>query len=423
MTWENRLRPEIKLTSPQGVEFFALWRNNERTAEKKLGMFDPPNFKGTYVQDLNVKSTMWPLTIYFHGPFQNDDAKDFFDIWTEEVGQWEIIHPVYGPLILQPVSCAEKINPVDDGSFTSFETMWIEPANIQRLISLEALAESILVAGLAAFDDCKVLLAQLRADAYSAVNSAINMLNQISNFSDSVLSELAATDALVQETYDSANAAVTDALENFGIEDPDTEPVADAFIGLVSAPLNASDDFSNNFAAYESMTDEILSITPITVTQNDYNAVTSQEFGLTITLISIAQSIVTSTFSSRADVLSAIENLGDLLNNSVESMDEIQDLYIDLDLDFQYFSQTQTYTNLVRLFSLAIQYLLQQFYNLKTEKRFEIKNPRSPIEITVSEYGSLGKDDFYYNLFLESNKLSGNDILLLPAGTEVLIYA
>jgi hypothetical protein len=66
-----------------------------------------------------------------------------------------------------------------------------------------------------------------------------------------------------------------------------------------------------------------------------------------------------------------------------------------------------------------MQYLLSQFFNLATEKRFIIKNRRSPLEVCVTEYGSID----YYDLFIESNELSGDEILLLNPGREVVIYA
>lgn len=91
MSWMNETREEITFRSPSYVksqggglieaaksaafgvagEFVALWRNNERTFEKKLGMFDPPHFQGTIVQDLGVKSTLYPLTVYFDGMYHH----------------------------------------------------------------------------------------------------------------------------------------------------------------------------------------------------------------------------------------------------------------------------------------------------------------------------------------------------------------
>lgn len=93
------------------------------------------------------------------------------------------------------------------------------------------------------------------------------------------------------------------------------------------------------------------------------------------------------------------------------------------DIDKQFYSLSNSYTNLNNTFSLTMQYLISQFFNLKTEKRFTIKKPRSPIEITCTEYGGLGDNDENYDLFISSNQLQGDEILLLQTGKEVVIYA
>ena len=124
----------------------------------------------------------------------------------------------------------------------------------------------------------------------------------------------------------------------------------------------------------------------------------------------------------RGYAVSAMENITDRFNSTTAALDEIQDTFSGLDIDLQYFSESQSYTSLVNLFTLALQYLISQFFNLKVEKRFTLKVPRSPIKLTIDEYGEFGDNDFYYNLFLKSNKLSGNHIVLLPAGFEVVVY-
>lgn len=91
-------------------------------------------------------------------------------------------------------------------------------------------------------------------------------------------------------------------------------------------------------------------------------------------------------------------------------------------LDGQYFAQSNNYTRLQNTFALTMRYLLTQFFNLKTEKRFILKTARSPIEITITEYGSMGENDANYDLFIKSNNLCGNEVLLLPAGFECVVY-
>lgn len=422
MSWESELREEIRFSSPNFNLFNAKWKNDERSASRKLGIFGPPKFKGEIVQDLGVKSTLYPLNIFFDGFFHNKDADEFFEACTTESGAWEVIHPVKGPLILQLVSVREVMAPVDAGNYTEFQTEWIEPANITRLISPAELAASILNSALSAIGDAQLILTQLRADAYSAIQSTINTINKVAGFSDNVLAEITATDALVQESYLSARAALDGALAEYGIGESDPSGFGEATANVVTSPVNASNSFSQRFTAYNNMATEILTLTPSTTTEDDFNTVSSQEFSIALALIAIAQTTATSVFSTRADVISAMENLTDIFNSSTAALDEIQDAFSGLDIDFQYFSETQTYTSLINLYALAMQYLITQFFNLSAEKKFTLKTARSPIEITVTEYGELGDSDVFYNLFLESNKLSGNDILLLNPGREVVIY-
>lgn len=423
MSWENELRPEIKFTSPQWNTFYALWRNDERSIEKKLGMFDSPNFEGTIVQDLNVRSTVYPLTVYFDGIFHNKEAEDFFTALKEEVGQWEVVHPVKGILILQLISCREIMAPLTDGGYTQFDTEWIEPANVTRLISLDSLLSEIIAGALVLIEDTLLVLQQIRADAYSAIQSVTNTLNQVANVMDSVIAEIAATSALVQESYDSARAAFNNAIGAFGIGNPDPSDAGEALVAMATAPVAASSDFSTRFTAYNEMATELAALSPEMTTEDDLNTAISQEYGITLALIATAQIVASSEFSTRIEVVSAMENITNILNDSINVMDQTQDNFSTLPIDSQYFSQSRNYTSLVRLFALSMQALIVQFYNLKSESRFTLKKNRSPLGITVTEYGELGENDFYYTLFLASNNLSGNDILLLPAGKEVVIYA
>ena len=424
MSWENELKPEIKFTSPDGAVFYALWRDNERSRERKLGIFSIPNFDGDIVQDLGSKSTIWPLTVYFSGPFHHKEAESFWEEMSIAKGQWSIIHPTKGFLSLQLISFRESISPVENGNYTEFETSWIEPANQTNFISFEELISSILSTGLNLVEDCQILLAQIRAIAYSAIQAAIQTFNKVTGFMDSTIAELTATDAIIQDSYLSAKSALNNAIGNFSINDPDTEPVGTALAALAVIPVESSTDFNTRFSAYENFITEVLTLSPETTTGDDYNTVLSQEYGLTMGLLSMALIVSDSVFNSRQEIISAIEKLTENFNNSIAAMDAVQDNFSGLSVDFQYYSQSTIYTSLAALFSNALSYLLTQFYNLKAEKIITIKKigGRSPLEITVTEYGSLGENDLNYDLFLASNNLSSNDILLLPYGREVVIY-
>lgn len=421
MSWENELRPYIEFTSPDGNFYIASWINNERSVEKKLGMFDPPNFDGTLVQDLKTKSVLYPLDVFFDGINHNKDANNFFESMGE-VGQWEIIHPIHGSLALQLVSCTQIDDPVGNGNYTAFKTNWIAPANITILLTPDELSNSIIANALIFAEDMLLQLQQLLVSTYSSIQATINTLNKIANFMDNTIKSLTALSAEIQESYIAQRAAFDNALDNYGIDNTDSNDVSSALIDLSYTTLEISTNFSERFSAYNSLFEDLSVLTPTTTTREDLNRVITQEFGIFIILLTIARIIGTSEFETRSEIISAIENISSIFNSAITVLENAQNNFSTLDIDFQFFSVSQAYTSLINIYTLCIKFLLSQFYNLQAEKKFTLKNARSPIEITVTEYGDLGENEENYDLFLTSNNLSGNDILLLPAGKEVVVY-
>ncbi len=59
--YRDRLRPDIQLISPEGTIFIALWSGNDRSQDKKVGIFDYPLVDGSTVQDLGVSAAPYPL--------------------------------------------------------------------------------------------------------------------------------------------------------------------------------------------------------------------------------------------------------------------------------------------------------------------------------------------------------------------------
>lgn len=90
----------------------------------------------------------------------------------------------------------------------------------------------------------------------------------------------------------------------------------------------------------------------------------------------------------------------------------------------QYFSNSGAFADLAQLIALTAAYLLRTLFDLKIAKRFTLAVPRACIEIVIAEYGAEiaadGTDN--YALFIASNKLIGRDIVILPAGREVVVY-
>jgi len=422
MTWTRNVREKIELISPNGASYQALWRGNERTFDKKLGRFDIPRFKGTIVQDLGPRSWEYPLTIFFEGSDHDEQADEFLTTLYEEDGQWEVLHPTKGTIALQLVSVSEAIQPIENGNYTEISTQWVEPANVDILLSTQELETSILDQIIQAQKDFISGLQSLRSAAYATVQAAINAFQKVTGFANKVLGELTKTVALVQDTFNSISSSLTAAIAQYDISNTDPGTIGALLQQLVGEPANVSTDFATRKSYYDDFITEAETVFTDNVTEEDINTAIVTEFSILSAFTVFCNICVTSEYNSRADVVTVMNSLADTFQSIVVSLDEQQDKYRDNSIDFQFFSNLDGYTSITLLFQQTQRYLLNQFYNLRAEKRFTLKNDRSPIEITVTEYGTLGEDDENYDLFLTSNKLEGNDILLLRAGTEVVVY-
>jgi prophage DNA circulation protein len=124
------------------LEFTPLWRGNEISNKKRLGRYAYPNLDKEVVQDLGMNSRDIPLTVYFDGPDNDIEARNF-ETALYEPETWQVTHPVYGLLKLQLVSYKFAVEPVDSGNVTVFETEWIEPAGDEEIAPVTDLASSV----------------------------------------------------------------------------------------------------------------------------------------------------------------------------------------------------------------------------------------------------------------------------------------
>lgn len=439
--WRDRLAESIKFISPEGNEFEAKWRGSPRNMPKKLGILRFPKIKGDIVQDMEVASTLYPITFFFDGENNDTEAAAFFQA-CKETGNWEVIHPVHGFLGLQLVSVGEVDDPITSGNITEINTEWIEgidPIALKTAREMKGIIDGQI-------DDLNINAAQQFADGILETSETLKDAirkgtDGISNVSEFVLGPLFTTvDAL-----DNAVNAIQD-----GIQDTLNATVlqADALSGqiqnLINLPLfaNSQRDRLGTYAALLTALSNQLpggseSTTSATAASSvKRNAALTTELGMNAALSALAKITNTTAIAPRgtgADDTGALEtraqavqmavDLTDIYDDMVTALEAVQEDFSGLDIDDQYYSQSSAFTDAALLLGFAIEYLLTIAFQLSIERRFIIDKPRAPIEITITEYGSLGENDSNFDLFIRSNELSGNDILLLPRGREVVIYA
>ena len=419
MSWQDRVQGTIELTSPDGEIFSAKWIGNSRSVQKKLGIFTYPKFDGALIQDLGLAGTRYPLRLHFDGEDNDLESSRFFDAFSAR-GIWQVQHPTKGMLTLQPATVTENIEPTESGSITVFETEWLESVLPTAVASTAQLAASIRNQSRDVDDTA---LSQM-TDA--AEQQSVEEVNAIKNATETTLSVYDKTVASLLE-FSGELAAEAEGIRR-GIADTlDTTPLDLTVLGgqiqaIMRTPSKVTGDTLQTLKPFADFIDQVSDLPDEEADQNYLNILAIREIFLTSANSSMALVSSSNGLDTRAQALEAADLLSLQFQTITDALDGAQTQFETLRVDQQYFSQSTSFVESAQITASATRYLLEAAFNLAIEKRFTLDRERAPIEVAITEYGELGDEDSNFDLFIASNQLKGNDILLLPAGREVVVY-
>jgi len=221
----------------------------------------------------------------------------------------------------------------------------------------------------------------------------------------------------------SAVQAALDGLDSeASLDDPSLGVLAGYLQAAIEKPAAVAGELNDRVTAYTGLADACLAMlddTEITGAGRFRSA--AVEVAVAAVLCGLARVVTTSTPDTRAHAIDLAGTLLDLFSDIVEALDTIQEAFEDQDWDARYFSQTATYTIAIELMATCVRYLLRSAYDLKIEKRWILREPTAPIVIAIQEYSSQ-EIDKALDLLCRANALTGAEILLLPAGREIVVY-
>jgi prophage DNA circulation protein len=419
MSYKDRLRQSIQLISPDGSVFTALWIGNESQQAKKVGIFNYPGVDGSTVQDLGTSSTTYPLTLRFVGDDNDLEAIAFMSAMKEK-GVWDIVHPVLGLLKLQPLSFVPDWQPVTSGGITEIETEWIEPliegalpstAELQATVAAQILALNSTASDQldnSTFQTTAADVAEFRGSTLDVVSNVESYLESISDGSATITAEMES----IKRDIDAVLAVVP----------LDVIAVAGQLQSLIQLPALAIRDTQARLDAYSKFASGIGLMSPDTVGTPSYNRVALQELALTATFGAVADISSTGDLLSRVEAVEVIDGNLTLFNDATNTLDATQELFEDESIDKQYFSQSQSYPVSAELNALTVAYLLRAAFDLKVEKRFVLTRRRNPAMVAMEEYGGPGEGDANLEFFNDTNKIQGNEFLMMSVGRELVVY-
>ena len=436
MPWQERLR-EAAYRSPNGTRTAFLFQDVSRTVEKKTAAFDFPDADGTLVQDLGHKGRRYPLRLMFSGD-NHDLEADAFVLTLLEKGAGVLEHPRYGQVDVVPFG---EITQRDDlktrANQTVIEvTFWATIGTAYPTGQADAAAVA-----LAAVDEYQAAASQELEDALEIDTQfeEVTFRDQWEGFLDNVESataEIAAASAEVEAEFNAINDSI-----NRGIDVLIAEPLTLAFqtLALIKAPARALTQIEARLNAYGDLADSIVNGgsnrigtgstgTPQVIqTTNDSRAANElasrRIFAQGAVAGSVTSTMVTvqdNGYDTQPQAIAAAEQL---LAQMESVTDWSEQNYRALDgtgIDKIPVVDTGAgYQQLQEAVALAAGELISASFNLKRERRIVLDRARSMYDFVGEYYGDI---DANLDFFINSNELTGSEILELPKGRTVLVY-
>ncbi len=420
-TWQDRLR-EAAYKSPSGTRIKFLYEDVSRTGTKRGTAFEFPGVDGAYVQQRGVGARRYPLTCYFTGA-DCDRVATAFEKALYEPGRGKLEHPVYGPVDVVPFgditrddrlkTAANQVS-VEVTFWTSLESVY--PANkIDAKSEIDAALGDFDVEAAQEFDS-KSDLSTL-AKAANAKGTIKSMLRDVS------AALRAASDSVTQvrrEFDDNLR------LVNFGIDVLIGQPLllAQQVVNLIKAPGRALAGIQSRLAGYLALAHRIFDSDAGRVEQA---ALPVAAIGLAIkkkndfhvadlfAMASVAGSVVAVTntqFRTKPEALNAAADLVDLFDEVTAWREAALEAFEDDD-------PGGASAALLRAVSLAAGYLVEVSYQLVPERRVFLDRDRTIVDVAAEFYGVV---DEKLDLLIQSNDLTGDEILELQAGRAIVYY-
>lgn len=402
MSYLDRLRPG-RYTSPSGRAFDFLFDDVSRQGGKKASVLEIPEASGAIVQDLGTTATRFDFALYFSGKDYDQTADAFFQA-LEEPGPGVLSHPRWGDVTVLATSYSQTERFVDGMGQAAFDIAFVlAPAT-----------------GLAAATSTAAAVASAARKARAAVAAAheatyrVPVLSDLAELKDKVRKDLKS----LRRTLTRVTATITETSQRINAEiasmDADVDALlqspaafAKALDSVVAAAASAPASIADKIRSYGALIAELAAGSPATPAQAAVAV-------CTISLLAGAaiESGTEGNLDSRDAAVAAHDDLVAGFRAAREAIEAAE-------RSGSYTADPEAMAALAQAEAQAAAYLLESSYSLRIERRTTLTGAATPLELAWRFYRDLDRLPELERL----NRLQGDRLLIIPAGTEVRYYA
>lgn len=443
-SWETRIK-EAAYTSPSGKRIRFNFEDVGREVTKRTSAFEFPGVDEAYVQDNGFGSRRYPLRCIFVGPNHDIEATQFEGALLEHgVGLLE--HPFYGPR--SEAIRGRRASPfsvVPFGDITRRDDL--RTAANQTIVEVTFWTTLRAIYPGAVKEPKNEILSALdsyntaSAEQFANSTNLANITNQATSKATirKFLKDVSAALQSVSNTVGAVNKEFREAqsVVNEGLDVFVGQPLllAQQISNLLTAPGRALSGISSRLQAYVNLANSIfgseaarpadrligqgaLAFRTSQIT-NDFHIARHFAEG---TLAGAILAVSEATFTTKPEALAAAESIVGVFDSLVSVRDEGYETLQTFGA-ISASAQVDTgdsYQALQQATALVVGFLIEISFSLVPERRLVLDRARSIVDVCAEVYGVVDeKLDFLIN----SNALTGDEILELPAGKTILYYA
>ena len=411
MAWQDRIK-EAAYTSPSGRRFTFAYENVGKSVSKKTSAFNFPDADGTYVQDLGKSGRRYPFRLFFWGDDYDLEAQAFEDGLLEK-GPGKLEHPLYN-IALDVVPFGD-ITRRDDLKTAANQAV----IEVQFWETIDLLFPSVQADPgaevLSAVDEYNVSAAAQFEEvlALDTASESANFKNRYSAVLDTTKAQLKAVAEVSDDVQRQFNA-VYDSI-NSSISTLVGEPLTLATQTLIflQTPARALALIQARLTAYADMAEGLTGTvrTPGLDSENS-NAFHNDDLFASAAVSGAILSVVNNRFETRPEALAAAERILALAEQVNVWRDDNLVSLSEIDTG-------EAYQQLQEAVALAAGFLVQISFSLKQERSVVLDRARTIVDLAAELYGEV---DTQLDFLINSNSLTGSEILELPEGRKIVYY-
>ena len=414
MGWQDRLK-EAAYTTPSGQRLTFLYENVSKGFDKKTSSFDFPDAPGTFVQDNGKTSRRLPLRVIFSGDDYDLEATAFEDGLAES-GPGKLEHPIYGAIDVVPFgSINRKDNLKTAANQAIIEvTFWETIDLLFPSGQVEPAAE--VLAAVAEYNEAAAAQFEEVIEVETAVERATlkSRYQQVLDRARSALQAIADAQDAVREQFNAIYDSITAAIDTL-IGTPLT--LASQTAIFLQAPGRALVSIRARLDAYTNLANTLITgESAVRTPGNDSQAANDFKnddlFASTIITGAIV-SVVNNEFQTKTEALGATQE--------ILALEAAVTAWRDANLESLSLIDTgSAYQQLQEAVAITAGFLVEISFSLKQERSLILDRDRTVIDLVAELHGTT--DDDTLNFFINSNDLTGSEILELPKGKEVVYF-